>query len=221
MYKKTKQFLFTVSLIAGMTANGVAADKLKSFDHAAELTSQAKTILFQELNIAKVPNSGHQQIVCLAENIYFEARAESMEGKAGVANVTRNRVLDKRWPSTYCEVVQQGPVRESWKTRQHADLPDEERIYYPRKHRCQFSWYCDGKKDIVWVSYMDGTIIEANMMAWRDSINVALFVMSEQIGDNTDGADHYYNYNISNPYWVSAMDETFIIGNHRFMKEKR
>ena len=49
MYKKTKQFLFTVSLIAGMTANGVAADKLKSFDHAAELTSQAKTILFLSL----------------------------------------------------------------------------------------------------------------------------------------------------------------------------
>jgi spore germination cell wall hydrolase CwlJ-like protein len=37
----------------------------------------------------------------------------------------------------------------------------------------------------------------------------------------TDGADHYYNYNIANPYWVGAMTETVIIGNHRFMKEKR
>ena len=124
-----KKTLFTAIVLAGITFNqGLAADKLKSFDHAAELTSQAKTILFQALNIAKVPNSGHQQIVCLAENIYFEARAESMEGKAGVANVTRNRVNDSRWPSTYCEVVQEGPVRESWKTKKNPDLAPEDRI---------------------------------------------------------------------------------------------
>ena len=54
---------------------------------------------------------------CLAENIYFEARAESFSGKAAVGNVTRNRVNDKRWPNTYCGVVTQGPVRESWKTK--------------------------------------------------------------------------------------------------------
>ena len=52
--------------LAGMASNGVAAEKLQSFDHAAELTSQAKTILFQELNTADVPNSDHQQIVCLS-----------------------------------------------------------------------------------------------------------------------------------------------------------
>ena len=68
-----KKIVFTATVLAGMTATGSAAEKLKSFDHAAELTSQAKTILFQELNTADVPNKGHQQIVCLAENIYFEA----------------------------------------------------------------------------------------------------------------------------------------------------
>ena len=74
-----KKTLFTAIVLAGITFNqGLAADKLKSFDHAAELTSQAKTILFQELNTADVPNKGHQQIVCLAENIYFESRAESL-----------------------------------------------------------------------------------------------------------------------------------------------
>ena len=162
-----KKTLFTGIILAGITFNqGLAADKLKSFDHAAELTSQAKTILFQELNIAGVPNSGHRQIVCLAENIYFEARAEAMEGKAGVANVTRNRVLDQRWPSTYCEVVQQGPVRESWKTKKNPDLADSERVYYPRKHRCQFSWYCDGMKDIIWANKeKTGITIEANARA--------------------------------------------------------
>ena len=143
-----KKYLGIAVMVVGMQSHSVAADKL-SFPHAAELTDQAKTILWQELKTAEAPNSSHQQIVCLAENIYFEARAESMEGKAAVANVTRNRVLDADFPNTYCEVVQQGPVRESWKTRQHKDLDDSERVYYPRKHRCQFSWYCDGHRDMI------------------------------------------------------------------------
>ena len=218
-----KKTLFTAIVLAGITFNqGLAADKLKSFDHAAELTSQAKTILFQELNIAKVPNSGHQQIVCLAENIYFEARAESMEGKAGVANVTRNRVNDSRWPSTYCEVVQQGPVRESWKTKKNPDLADEDRVYYPRKHRCQFSWYCDGLRDIIWANKeKTGITIEANARAWRDNVKVAIYTLgfgSYRVNDNTDGAVYYYAHNLVTPSWSHTKDLTVIVGNHTFMK---
>ena len=57
-----------------------------------------------------------------------------------VALVTRNRVFDDRYPDTYCGVVEQGPVRESWK---------KNGTYYPIRHRCQFSWYCDGKSDKI------------------------------------------------------------------------
>mgnify|MGYP003329713460 FL=1 len=171
-----KKLLITTAIMAVVGSQGLAADKLKSFDHAAELTSQAKTILFQELNIAGVPNKGHQQIVCLAENIYFEARAESMEGKAAVANVTRNRVRDSRWKDSYCGVVQEGPVRESWKTKQDKSLADADRVYYPKQHRCQFSWYCDGKRDIIWANKeQTGQTIEANARAWRDSVKVAIY----------------------------------------------
>ena len=68
---------------------------------------------------------------------------------------------------------------------------------------------------------MDGTIIDANMTAWRDSIHMALMVMNGEIRDNTGGADHYYNYHIANPYLVGAMTHTVYHGNHRFMKEQR
>ena len=217
-----KKIIFTATVLAGMTATGSAAEKLKSFDHAAELTSQAKTILFQELNTASVPNKGHQQIVCLAENIYFEARAESIEGKAGVANVTRNRVNDERWPGTYCEVVQQGPVRESWKTKQHKDLKPEERIYYPRKHRCQFSWYCDGAKDIIWANKeQSGETIEGNARAWRESVRIAIYTLGYggfRVNDNTEGAVYYYAHNLVYPAWADKKALTVIIGNHTFMK---
>ena len=123
--------------------------------------------------------------------------------------------------STICDVVHQGPVRESWKTRQHKDLPKEKRIYYPIKHRCQFSWWCDGQKDIVWATYMNGEVIESNMTAWRDSIHVALFIMNGDYGkDPTHGAVFYYNPHIANPNWGRIYEETAIIGNHRFMRDR-
>ena len=160
------------------------------------------------------------ELKCMAENIYFEGRAEPMVGKIAIAKVVMNRIDSPLHPNTICEVVHEGPHRESWKTR-GKDVDDSERKFFPLRNKCDFSWYCDGKKDIVWVSYMDGTPIETNATAWRDSINVALFVMTGELNDPTNGADHYYNYNISNPYWVGEMTETAVIGNHRFMKENR
>ena len=47
------------------------------------------------------------EVKCLAQNIYWEARNQSIQGMYAVADVTLNRVKDKRWPSTVCEVVKQ------------------------------------------------------------------------------------------------------------------
>ena len=208
--KKITQ-LAVAALIAG-TSMSAAADKL-SFPHAAELTEHAKTIIFQEVNESKIPNSLHQQMVCLAENIYFEARAEGIEGKAAVANVTRNRVNSDLFPNTYCEVVQQGPVRESW---------NKPGVYYPVKHRCQFSWYCDGKRDIIWANYEStGQTIKLNAEAWRQSVEVAIWTLghgSYTVNDNTGGATYYYAHNLVYPHWADAFEVTEIIGNHTFMK---
>ena len=202
-----------VALVLFTTASqGAAADKL-SFPHAAELTEHAKTIVFQEVNESKIPNSLHQQMVCLAENIYFEARAEGIEGKAAVANVTRNRVNSDLFPNTYCEVVQQGPVRESW---------NKPGVYYPVKHKCQFSWYCDGQKDIIWANYEStGQTIKLNAEAWRQSVEVAIWTLghgSYTVNDNTGGATYYYAHNLVYPHWADAFEVTEIIGNHTFMK---
>ena len=65
------------------------------------------------------------ELKCMAENIYFEGRAEPMMGKIAIGHVVMNRIEDGRFPDTICGVVHQGPVRESWKTRQHKDLPAE------------------------------------------------------------------------------------------------
>jgi spore germination cell wall hydrolase CwlJ-like protein len=187
----------------------------------AELTSQAKHILWQTLESEGVLKRHYSEVQCLAENIYFEARAESYSGKAAVANVTRNRVNDARWPDTFCKVVTEGPVRESWKTKQHADLPDSERVYYPRKHRCQFSWYCDGQKDVIWANYKNGQEIKGNARAWRESVEIAIYTLEVgkmSITDNTSGAVYYYAHNLVYPHWADTKKYIGVLGNHTFMK---
>jgi len=162
-----------------------------------------------------------QELWCLSQNIYFEARAESYSGKQAVANVTRNRLKSEAHPNTYCGVVKEGPVRESWKTKQDKTLDKSERIYYPRKHRCQFSWWCDGEKDTIWVQYMNGTTIDSNMSAWRDAVHIALDTISNHLYDNTGGATYYYAHNIVYPSWAKVYDVTEVIGNHTFMKPNK
>lgn len=216
-----KRTTLAIMVALGISTASAATEKL-SFPHAAELTAQAKQIVFQEVNEAGIPNYAHQEMMCLAENIYFEARAEGVEGKAAVANVTRNRVVSADFPNTYCGVVYQGPVRESWKTKQNPDLKASERVYYPRKHRCQFSWYCDGKKDVIWANYeKTGTTIKLNAQAWRQSVEVAIWTLgygSYRINDNTTGALYYYAHNLVYPHWADKFEVTEIIGNHTFMR---
>jgi len=216
-----KRTTLAITVALGVATASAATEKL-SFPHAAELTAQAKQIVFQEVNEAGIPNYAHQEMMCLAENIYFEARAEGVEGKAAVANVTRNRVVSKDFPNTYCGVVYQGPVRESWKTKQNPDLDDSQRVYYPRKHRCQFSWYCDGKKDIIWANLeRTGELIELNAEAWRKSVEIAIWTLgygSYRVNDNTQGALWYYAHNIVYPTWADSHTTTAIIGGHTFQK---
>ena len=61
-----------------------------------------------------------EAVLCLAMNIYHEARDQDLMGQMAVAEVTLNRVDSTRWPDSICEVV--------WQDK-------------------QFSWTKDGKSD--------------------------------------------------------------------------
>ena len=64
-------------------------------------------------------------------------------------------------------------------------LPENERVYYPRRDRCQFSWYCDGKSDKF--PHYD---YESIHDAWL----VAELLLNPEIKfvDITEGATHYH-----------------------------
>ena len=52
-------------------------------------------------------NALHQDINCLALNVYHEARGEIIRGQYAVAQVTMNRVASRRYPNTICGAVYQ------------------------------------------------------------------------------------------------------------------
>lgn len=146
-----------------------------------------------------------QEFDCMAMNIYWEARNQSKAGMIAVGQVTLNRMYDSRYPNSICEVVKQGPVKESWKTR-GKDVPDAERKYVPVRHMCQFSWYCDGKKD---------DIPSNDLTAWKQSNEVAYALLYEGLTDITEGATHYHAHYVS-PSWRKQLHYVARIDDHLF-----
>lgn len=63
-------------------------------------------------------------VACLALNVYYEARGESVTGQTAVAHVTLNRVRNPRFPNSVCDVV----------TQQARGV-------------CQFSWVCQNRAE--------------------------------------------------------------------------
>ena len=67
-------------------------------------------------------------LVCLATNIYHEARGESYEGQLAVAQVTLNRVESTRYPDNVCDVVYQ-PWQFSWTNDHISDEIKDQAAY--------------------------------------------------------------------------------------------
>ena len=126
-----------------------------------------------------------EELYCLAKNIYFESRNQPKIGKIAVAQVTLNRVKSDKFPNTVCEVVYQGGER---------------------RNRCQFSWYCDVKKDEP-----------TNGPAWDDSVYLALLVYGDGFLDVTEGALWYHATYVS-PSWAEHYQKTVRINNHIFYR---
>lgn len=143
-------------------------------------------------------------LVCMALNVYHEAKNQPIEGKLAVGEVVLNRVKDERYPNNVCDVIKQGPVRESWKTRQTPD-PDDAK-FYPIRHRCQFSWYCDGKSDKPF-----------DEEAWAQAQAVASMLYHKGSPNLTNGATHYHADYVL-PEWAASKTFTIKIGDHLFYR---
>jgi spore germination cell wall hydrolase CwlJ-like protein len=147
------------------------------------------------------------QEYCLAQNIYFEAGNQSLEGMAAVADVTLNRVENDSYPNDICSVVKEG--------LKHPDGA-------MKRHMCQFSWYCDGKSDEIPVDSLHLGINEA----WKNSQHIARAMLLEynltDVGTYfgiTEGSTHYHATYVV-PNWINDRGMVRIrqIGSHIFYK---
>ena len=143
-----------------------------------------------------------EQVACLAQNIYFEAKGESVLGQMAVAFVTMNRVLSDKYPNTVCEVVKQGYV-----SRWHLNNTGK---VVPLRNKCQFSWWCDGKPDRI-----------RNQEIYNGLIQLArVFVKNYHAMRDITHGSLWYHADYVSPSWKSHMRKTVKIGRHIFYAER-
>ena len=133
-------------------------------------------------------------LMCMAVNIYHEAGNQSMIGQMAVGQVVLNRVADDRFPNTVCEVVKQAVTYKNSNK--------------PVRWKCQFTWYCDGKKD------------EPNFESrtWRLALDHASILVTKRIVlDITEGATHYHATYVR-PAWAKTKTRTTRIDRHIFYR---
>lgn len=130
-----------------------------------------------------------EDLTWLAKNVYFEARNQPAAGRMAVMMVTLNRVVSDKFPNTIKNVVTQGGVR---------------------RHRCQFSWYCDGKSDNIrdWETFNE---IKYMISALLPYVSPTLDITSGSL---------YYHATYVTPNWSTKMKKIIQIGDHIFYKEK-
>ena len=127
-------------------------------------------------------------VMCIALAIHFEARGESVSGQIAVGHVIQNRVRDDRYPDNSCDVVKQGYY---WQI-------------YPIRHRCQFSFWCDGLSDDP-----------KDKQSWYNSLYLATVI--DRLPDKTGGATHYHADYVY-PHWAVDGRVTAQIEGHIFYR---
>jgi len=124
-----------LALLAAITlAPGAASAETWSLDQAFSPDMEIGASASQDVEIAAVAHlpeaigrsSLDAEVLCLARTIYWEAKSEPRIGKIAVAAVTLNRVEDRRFPKSVCDVVTQRAGG-----------------------RCQFTWACDRRRNVT------------------------------------------------------------------------
>ena len=131
--------------------------------------------------------------LCLAEAMYFEARDQGWRGMLAVGIVIQNRARDPRYPETVCAVVRQGKYRNG----------------NPVRHKCQFSYYCDGKPERP-----------AEKETWLTAQDLAKLLTINRVEmRGLEDATHYHATWVQ-PSWSKELERRQQIGDHIFYAQR-
>jgi spore germination cell wall hydrolase CwlJ-like protein len=170
---------------------------LKTFVVAAALITASS----EAYATSEIEGFENQQRSCMLEALLFEAGNQPIIGKLAVAIVIINRKNHIEYPNTICGVVHEGPVN-SWWYNTHNRI-------VPVKHKCQFSYWCDGKPDNI------DEFVGTN--PYHESIEIIDYLFTNNIPKLLEGATHYHADYVS-PKWANVLKKVTTIGNHVFYK---
>lgn len=147
-----------------------------------------------------------QDKLCLAKNIWHEARNEPYEGKVAVLLVTINRALSGNFPQNVCDVVYQRSVV----VKRQYNRAKKSLVDIGRWTVCQFSWTCERLPPP-----------RLNDNKWLDILRI---VENYSVGKYEDLEKKYqnvYNYHATyvNPRWNNLREFTRV-GQHIFYKPR-
>ena len=140
--------------------------------------------------------ANQKEIHCLTAAIYFEARGESTEGKAAVAQVIYNRIRSKKFPDSICKVV---------------------------KQPFQFSWYSPENRTEEVINVLKGRLSGLNALdreAYKQAKEIALRAYTGLIEPDPKLASALYFVHKSitskQQPWLKKLKLLATIGNHKF-----
>ncbi len=128
-------------------------------------------------------------LICLASNIFFEARGEPILGQYAVAAVTMNRAGDD--PAKVCEVV---------------------------LARHQFSWTATQVAYTRQGAMLKRAAEPKDAFAWMIALKIAKNVLAGHKIDMTGGST-YFHTTQARPYWRTHFRRVVMIGSHIFYRQ--
>ena len=114
-------------------------------------------------------------IMCLAMNVYWEARDQSLAGQVAVAQVTMNRVASPDYPNDVCSVVHQ-KKQFSWYWDGKSDVPREEEAWYRAQMVATGVYAGSGHVDLEFATHYHAVYVQPY---WTSE-----FVLVAEIGDH-------------------------------------
>jgi len=129
-------------------------------------------------------------VLCLALNVYHEARGEMLAGQLAVALVTMNR------------------ARDSGRHICHE-------VFAPR----QFSWTNTRAERVGNTYRLKISGVPTERRAWEMAKVIARTVLNGEVGDITNGSKFYHSTSVR-PIWRHGLEKTILVGNHQFYREK-
>lgn len=165
-------------LLSGLVASGLAAQEKPAPETPAEVpVASTATVSAAKMDA---------ETKCLALSVYWESKTETREGQLAVAHTVLNRTKHPKFPNTICGVVAQKPEG--------------------KKKGCQFSWWCDGKRDEPEDDH-----------DWQEAVDVAKASMTDA-GDPTGGALYFHSSKIKPPAWAAKRKRLARIDDHIFYR---